>query len=287
MSNTEKFYFDKNNFDDPRPGDEEDKIPKVTLIEEEYEAEKKQIFETAFEKGKNEGRQLTQQSIDAEISEKISDLGGRLGVLAAEEERRNQVFEKEALAAAYQAFLALFPSMAEKLSLEEIEKFVREKLEANPTVAKFEITVHPKLEQNLNERIQAMPVMQTGKMDVEVASTEEISEYDIRIKWADGGVKRSLTNVKEAIEKAFQEFLALEISGQEMPSETAEEGKTELPPIDVETQEDEKPVEVEKEEEIVAETDVMDAEDKAEETNVEQEEEEQVEKGLEDSPDKQ
>lgn len=204
--NIEKFYFDQNNFDDPREKDE-DLPPSLTILEEEFERQKKISYEEGYKNGEREGRALSQQSIESEISAKLDVLLRHLGSLEEQERSRHLVFEKETIRLGYSLFKKLYPRLKESIGYNEIEAFVLNVLNQDRKLPQFEIVVHSEHLAAIQKRVEDAEAVKNAPFDIAFKADDKMALTDVGIRWSDGGTGLYVESVAQKIDMAFQALL--------------------------------------------------------------------------------
>ncbi len=200
----EKFFFDENKFDEPQKPKEPEAPPPPTFSEEELAAARQEAYDRGLEDGVRQGKDEAFQSIDQEISQKISALSVQIQALNEAEEARRRLFEREAVALTLSVCEKLLPDFKKISQGRDLEGFVLSKIAQEDEPEKLSIRIHPdqakRLEEIINEKLPGV--------DLTVRSDPSMDIEDVVISWGDGGVQRKVAQVQAQIMQVLEDELA-------------------------------------------------------------------------------
>ncbi len=220
-----KFLFDTHNFDDPSAQQEEDQEEAPVFSEEDLAAAQ----QSGFDAGRQDGLREAQSSQEETVAAALERIAAAAEHLVQAEDRR----ETEQQAATVNLALAmarkLFPDMARKTALSEIEAAVIAVLDDRHDEPRVAVVVHDTLLEPLKARIDDISAARGFAGKVIVIADEKIAPTDCRIEWADGGAERKfdalLTQMEEELQRAVRNLEAGAPSEQPQ-TQTAETPKS-------------------------------------------------------------
>ncbi len=157
--------------------------------------------------------QASQKAL-AEIAARLGDLGGQIAAI------RSQTIG-EAVKVVSAAIHKMVPELARRNALNEIERLIRECLQAVYDEPRVVVRAHDSVIAALHGRIDAMAAACGFNGKIVLFGDEQLSEADCRVEWADGGAERNLGEMWKQIDAALARVV--EGSGAEAPaSDTAQ-----------------------------------------------------------------
>ena len=199
------FLFDSNVFDpeDPRFVPADRKKPKLEYTQEQIA----QAKDSAFETGKIAGFKESQTSLMQDIQKIVQKIDRDTATLFAQESQRQTLFEAEAVHLALQLFRKVFKTYSETHGTAEMERILREALDAHREENIIAIEVHPALEPELKTFIAARP--SGAQNNIMVKSNPALGKLECKLLWNNGGITYDVKKIKDRIDKTLAESLAV------------------------------------------------------------------------------
>ena len=188
MSMSDKFLFDTSfepeDVDGPvMPGQ---KPAKPKFGEEDLEKARAE----GFAAGKDSGRQEAMQSIEQQISQTLSAISEQLTGLSQAQVQASERQTRGAVEAALTVMRKMFPRLAARHGLTEIESVVCDCLERLRTEPRIVIRVADSLLDQVEQRVSQLAARAGFDGKIVFLSQEGLQPGDIRVEWADGGAER-------------------------------------------------------------------------------------------------
>ncbi|MCH8000732.1 MAG: hypothetical protein IIA34_03590 [Proteobacteria bacterium] len=188
MSMSAKFLFDTS-FDPEdmdRSGMPGQKPAKPKFGEEDLEKARTD----GFAAGKESGRQEVMQSIEQQISTALNAISGQLTGLSQAQVQASERQARSAVEAALTVMRKMFPHLASRHGLAEIESLVCDCLERLRTEPRIVIRVADSLLDRVEQRVSQLAACAGFDGKIVFLSQEGLHPGDIRVEWADGGAER-------------------------------------------------------------------------------------------------
>ncbi len=188
MSMSAKFLFDTS-FDPEdmdRSGMPGRKPAKPKFGEEDLEKARTD----GFAAGKESGRQEVLQSIEQQISTALNAISGQLTGLSQAQVQASERQARSAVEAALTVMRKMFPHLANRHGLAEIESLVCDCLERLRTEPRIVIRVADSLLDRVEQRVSQLAACAGFDGKIVFLSQEGLHPGDIRVEWADGGAER-------------------------------------------------------------------------------------------------
>ncbi len=188
------FFFDSNIFDDDHQLSEEELAAQPEFTKDEMEQAKK----IAFEEGKKAGFEESENEITNKMLTILQKIEHDISRLFEEEDRRNKIYEEEALHLSAKIFTKSFPKYMEVYGREELKNSIITALSDNMTPEKITITLNENLQEALSVFIKTQEDILHKKISLK--TDNNLSDNDCRINWSGGGI---ICNRDATIEKIF------------------------------------------------------------------------------------
>jgi flagellar assembly protein FliH len=216
MNVSEKFLFDTSfeneDLDDiEAPGGNKPAKPKYG--EEDLEKARTE----GFASGKETGERDTRQAIEQQISQTLSAINQQLAGLSQAQIQASERHAREAIEAALTIVRKLFPRLAGRHGLAEIESVVCDCLERLRQEPRIVIRVADTLLDEVEERVSALVARAGFDGKIVYLSQEGLQPGDIRVEWADGGAERD----SDQIWREIDQTIARIIGPMQRPAEAA------------------------------------------------------------------
>ena len=187
MSMSAKFLFDTSfdteDMDRSGPGR---KPAKPKFGEEDLEKARTD----GFAAGKESGREAVMQSIEQQISTALNAISGQLTGLSQARVQASERQTRSAVEAARTVMRKMFPRLAARHGLTEIESVVCDCLERLRTEPRIVIRVADSLLDQVEQRVSQLAARAGFDGKIVFLSQEGLQPGDIRVEWADGGAER-------------------------------------------------------------------------------------------------
>ncbi len=199
MASTMKFLFE-NSFD----AEERTGAPAAAATMRQYsEQDLLSARSEGYADGEAAGRAAALSAIEqasqkalAEIAARLGDVGGQIAAL------RGQTIG-EAVKVVSAAIHKMVPELARRNAMNEIERLIRECLQAIYDEPRVVVRAHDSVIATLHERIDAMAAACGFNGKIVLLGDEQLSETDCRVEWADGGAERNLGEMWKQLDAAL------------------------------------------------------------------------------------
>lgn len=223
MAQTEKYLFE-NSFDVEPPPAPAEEVPEPTSYSEEELAA---AVGEGFAKGKTDGYESALQGIEQTSAQALSAIAARLEAVVAELAEVNERREHQSLQAAVTILRKLFPELARRHGLDEIEAAVAACLEHLQDEPRVVVRTADSLVDVLRERIDPLAEACGFEGKIVLLADEALSSSDVRIEWADGGAERDTGRLWDEVGQILADSLGLlsaeaEPTAGETPPQQAE-----------------------------------------------------------------
>ena len=216
MSMSAKFLFDTSF--DPEDMDRSvmpgQKPAKPKFGEEDLEKARTE----GFAAGKESGRQEVMQSIEQQISTALSAISGQLTGLSQAQVQASERQARSAVEAALTVMRKMFPHLASRHGLAEIESLVCDCLERLRTEPRIVIRVADSLLDRVEQRVSQLAACAGFDGKIVFLSQEGLHPGDIQVEWADGGAERDSDRLWHEIDQ----IIARTIGPMQPAADTAE-----------------------------------------------------------------
>lgn len=204
MSAVQKFLF-RTNFDEPVAATtpvevEEETPPPPSFSEEELEAVRRQALLTGLAQGREEAtRELAQASAESlrVISEQLDQLSGQLG-------DNLQRIENDTLLAAVTTVRKLFPALARREEMQEIEAVLKDCMQRLHREPRIVVRLSEEMLDSLKSRIDGITRDTGFEGRLVLLSEADFQPSEVKVEWADGGAERNTANLWSEIESRLQ-----------------------------------------------------------------------------------
>ena len=216
MSMSAKFLFDTSF--DPEDMDRSvmpgQKPAKPKFGEEDLEKARTE----GFAAGKESGRQEVMQSIEQQISTALNAISGQLTGLSQAQVQASERQACSAVEAALTVMRKMFPHLAGRHGLAEIESVVCDCLERLRTEPRIVIRVADSLLDQVEQRVSQLAARAGFDGKIVFLSQEGLHPGDIQVEWADGGAERDSDRLWHEIDQ----IIARTIGPMQPAADTAE-----------------------------------------------------------------
>jgi flagellar assembly protein FliH len=154
------------------------------------EADLEKARTEGFAAGKESGRQEAMQSIEQQISQTLSAISEQLTGLSQAQVQASERQTRGAVEAALTVVRKMFPRLAGRHGLTEIESVVCDCLERLRTEPRIVIRVADSLLDQVEQRVSQLAAGAGFDGKIVFLSQEGLQPGDIRVEWADGGAER-------------------------------------------------------------------------------------------------
>ncbi len=198
------------------------------------DADLDQARASAYAEGEAAGRQDAVDSIEKQLLNGLGRLVEQMGALTADHARFQDSVTERSVELALKAIHKLFPTLAVRGGLEEIEALLADclqeaKVEPRVLVRAAETQVEP-----LQERIDALAAKAGHEGSTVVLADDTLGPSDCRVEWAEGGAERVVEHMWREFEEATQRIF--KSPGDELDSEPPEAAPEETPAASEQTE---------------------------------------------------
>ena len=199
----QKYFFDLNNFDQPEVPEIDPDLPPPPPV---FSVEEMELARTeSFSEGRLAGITAEKTSREHYIAAQVATLNTEVRALILAEQMREKRFEREVVSLCRNLVAKLFPQLAVREGVAEIEAVIERVLAAQDS-AKIHIEVPMADVEDVYASLLAMKEA-TGKFEVVCAS--DLSAGSCRMAWHDGGALRNQEALTRAILQELDDVLAL------------------------------------------------------------------------------
>lgn len=222
MAEPEKFLFNSSFDQGAAPRTERAKRAK-DLADAEAEREKEAMRAAAFEEGRAAGRQEAEQSAAQMTATTLTAVQANLEQLHAQRETIYQDMRLGAVRVALALVRKLFPEMARRNALGEIEALIERTLSDLLDEPRVVIRIHDQTLDSVRQHIEAITKRCGFDGDVVLLADADVQQWDCRVEWADGGLERDTERLWQRIEEASTRLFASQAEDQNPDAPTAVE----------------------------------------------------------------
>lgn len=203
MASAMKFLFD-NSFDAvERPtGPAQAPAPKH-YTEEDLAAARSE----GFAQGEAAARAAAMVSIEQATAKTLAAVGVQLNSAGQDIERIRAEILKDSLKVVNAAINKVVPALARHNALNEIERLIRECLQAIYDEPRVVVRAHDRVIGALQDRVNTLAASSGFHGKIMLFPDEQLNETDCRVEWADGGAERNLDDMWAQIDTALQRMI--------------------------------------------------------------------------------
>jgi len=202
----EKFLFNAHNFDAPVEIDEADLVP--SFSQEELAAAQAK----AFKKGKQEGIDETNASLNKRIADILNQITQNYPALLVKEDERAKLYENEALRLTSQIFETLYPLLKTHLAEAELKDKIKTIMEMQEEQSHIAVNVHPDMvepiQDMLNKATENTPSFGKADKSFVVRGLDSLDIQAMTMQWKDGGATYNAQDLAQKIQAVIEESLA-------------------------------------------------------------------------------
>ena len=170
--------------------------------------------------GKEAGAQETLQSLEQQISQAMSAISTQLGGLSQAQAESNERQGQESLKVALTVVRKIFPGLAGKHGLAEIESVVCDCVERLREEPRIVIRVADTLLDQIEARIGELMVRAGFEGKIVYLAQDGMNPGDVRIEWADGGAERDTEGLWRKIEQITARIAGPDVAPAPSPQST-------------------------------------------------------------------
>ena len=233
MTVIRKFTFD-NDFDRPKPAPKPEPEPVVVeappppppppmFSEEELAASVAEARKSGLAEGTAKGRAEATAQIEKQTANALQAIGNHFAAIDREVQASAGALSETAVELSLAMTRRLFPELARRHGLAEIEGLLGRSLDMLKTEPRFTVRVASDQREALVERIDALAGQRGFEGRVMVVADDALKAGDCRIEWAQGGMIRSAADIWKGIEAAMEQALVSENSSGESAAPAAHE----------------------------------------------------------------
>lgn len=199
MATAMKFLFE-NSFDvAEQPASLSPAAPPRQFTEEDVLAAR----DEGFADGETAGRTAALASIEQASAKALAVIGARLDDAGQEIERIRAETVRDALKVVSGAIHKVVPELARRNALNEIERLIRDCLQAIYDEPRVVVRGHDGVIAALQPRIDTMAASCGFHGKIVLFADDQLNETDCRVEWADGGAERNLDDIWQQIDAAL------------------------------------------------------------------------------------
>lgn len=198
-----KFLFD-NSFDAvERPAGPAQAAAPKHYTEEDLAAARNE----GFAQGEAAARAAAMVSIEQATAKTLAAIGIQLNNTAKDIERIRAQILKDSLKVVSAAISKVVPTLARHNALAEIERLIRDCLQAIYDEPRVVVRAHDRVITALQDRVNSLAASNGFHGKIMLFPDEQLNETDCRVEWADGGAERNLDDMWSQIDTALQRMM--------------------------------------------------------------------------------
>lgn len=140
--------------------------------------------------GKEIGTQEAMQSIEQQISQAVNAISAQMSGLAQAQTESHERQSREALQVALTVVRKIFPRLAGRHGLDEVESVIRDCLERLRDEPRIVIRVADAVLDQVEARIGEFAARAGFEANIVYLAQDGFNPGDVRVEWADGGAER-------------------------------------------------------------------------------------------------
>ena len=215
MNPSRKFLFE-NAFDIEKPDNEAAQAaPEPTFTAAELEAAK----QSAHADGMAAGLDQALRGLERQTAQALEEAGRQLASLHEQQTKSNEKVQRNALEVAVSVVRKLFPGIAARDGLPEVERVVLDSLQQVLEQPRVVIRVHDALMQALQGRLKGVSESVGFPGQLVLIADDRLGPSDCRVEWADGGAERIGERIWSEIDATIERAFA--VSNDGLPVEPA------------------------------------------------------------------
>ncbi len=191
-------------------------------------AEIESARQEAYADGEAAGRQEAVNGLEKQLLNGLGRLVEQMTALADDQARYQDGVTQRSVQLALKAIRKLFPALAERDGLVEIETVLADCLREARAEPKIVVRVAEALVDPLQERIVALTASTGHAGEVSVLADASLELADCRVEWAEGGAERVVQQMWQEFEAATQRIFQGAASADE-PLDAAPDTALEVP----------------------------------------------------------
>ena len=204
MTAVEKFLFHTNFDEPPAPATpvepEEELPPPPSFSEEELEAARQQ----ALTIGQAQGRDEALRGLEQHCADGLEGLSAQLDQLGRQIDERLEMISSDGLLAALTVVRKLFPALARREELREIEAVVKDCLQRLHQEPRIVVRLSEGMLDRFKERIDQIAAQTGFEGRLVLLCEPDFQPSDVKVEWADGGAERNTARTWSEIESRLQ-----------------------------------------------------------------------------------
>jgi flagellar assembly protein FliH len=220
MAVIRKFTFD-NDFDRPKPKREPVVVvpqepvapPPPTFSEAEMAAAVASARKAALAEGMAQGRTEALNQRDRQVAGALTGVATQLAAIEQSTQIGAEALTETAIELGLSIARKLFPDLAQRHGVAEVEALVRGCLERLKAEPRFLVKVAEEHAEELEQQIGAAAVEQGFEGKISVKADAAVKPGDCQIEWAQGGLIRKGADIWREIETALEQGLATIATG--------------------------------------------------------------------------
>ena len=162
---------------------------------------------TAYQDGHAAGAAAAAQANDRAVAEALSALAERMDVLMARWPELVAAGERKGLDLALAVSAKLFPALAEREGLQEVEKVLDDCLSRMREEPRLVVRAPGALVERLRERLDELTARNAFDGKIVLLEEPSAGASDVLVEWPDGGAERNLERQWHAIEELLSHAL--------------------------------------------------------------------------------
>jgi len=151
--------------------------------------------------GKEIGTQEAMQSIEQQVSQAVNAVSAQMSGLAQAQTESHERQSREALQVALTVVRKIFPRLAGRHGLDEVESVIRDCLERLRDEPRIVIRVADAVLDQVEARISEVAARAGFEGNIVYLAQDGLNPGDVRVEWADGGAERDSERLWREIDR--------------------------------------------------------------------------------------
>ncbi len=167
-------------------------------------AELEAARQAAYAEGEAAGRQDAVNGIEKQLLNGLGRLVQQMATLSASQGRYQDGLTERSVRLALKAIRKMFPALAERNGLVEIEAVLVDCLQEARTEPRIVVRIAGTLVDLLQQRVDALTAASGHQGTVKILADDTLGPADCRVEWAEGGAERVVETMWQEFEAATQ-----------------------------------------------------------------------------------
>lgn len=219
MSAPQKFMFD-NSFDKTH-----EVIDPIQELKAKFEEKIATSKSEAFEEGKKAGHKEALETIEEKTQQALNNLAAKEQELRTSLDQSLKQIEAKSVEFGITAGTKLAAELIRREPMPLVESFFKEAFQTIIDVPEIVASIHPSLLDQVITKSEAWKLEASYKGNISFIKSKNSNAADVSITWKDGGIKRSVDDLINAINSAMSNYFSAQNSIDQVPDQPAIDDK--------------------------------------------------------------